>query len=592
VSRINEGLRHGKRPARRLHYADRCRNTRNQYARPTPLCWISSRASSIRSRRSFGAKSTHTVGRSHSNAGRKGLHPSHRRDQFRPRPRRRRPRPGDLGTADVILVGVSRSGKTPTSLYLSLQFGIRAANCPLIPETSTRMSLPTALQSYRGKLFGLSIAPERAARDPQRAPAQQQVRRPGELPLRSAAGGKTDVARRHTLGRTPRRNPSGNRHDHHAGVQAGTQGLLAAASLAILLEEADRHRRGDVERLGRTGHRDAYAVRGEVTGPLGQSSTLVPEQPRRPVPLGRRRRASLRRAVPWQPPSRGMNARLHRPSTPSKIERKKCAPIPARMDLRRPGEDRGLPTGQTCGTPAATAVRKIDPRFPGSWMFSRSRQSETLCGTGPGSGVLMTRGHPGRAHELGDAVEKAVREREARTRRNVFEKPADLRIGKERFRWRGSSRLTRRSPDTHAPDALAIPEERGVPVPARSRDDPASLIRALTCGLSLDWMDVTRCRRWRNPAKTSPRSEYRKSARYWRSAARASPRFSGAILCGFRTMSRNTRDTDRIRTRIGAKGAGGPFPDVAEHLPAAWPRCLLPRIRPRERDPIRPDWPL
>src|SRR3989475_497160 len=58
-------------------------------------------------------------------------------------------------------VGVSRSGKTPTSLYLSLQFGIRAANCPLIPEDFDRMSLPTALQSYRRKLYGLSIAPER-----------------------------------------------------------------------------------------------------------------------------------------------------------------------------------------------------------------------------------------------------------------------------------------------------------------------------------------------------------------------------------------------------------------------------------------------
>ena len=67
----------------------------------------------------------------------------------------------DLEKADVILVGVSRSGKTPTSLYLSLQFGIRAANCPLIPEDFDRMRLPAALQDYHGKLFGLSIAPER-----------------------------------------------------------------------------------------------------------------------------------------------------------------------------------------------------------------------------------------------------------------------------------------------------------------------------------------------------------------------------------------------------------------------------------------------
>jgi len=67
----------------------------------------------------------------------------------------------DLDKADVILVGVSRSGKTPTSLYLSLQFGVRAANYPLIPEDFDRMSLPRVLDGYRSKLYGLSIAPER-----------------------------------------------------------------------------------------------------------------------------------------------------------------------------------------------------------------------------------------------------------------------------------------------------------------------------------------------------------------------------------------------------------------------------------------------
>jgi regulator of PEP synthase PpsR (kinase-PPPase family) len=67
----------------------------------------------------------------------------------------------ELEKADVILVGVSRSGKTPTSLYLALQFGIRAANYPLIPEDFDRMGLPKVLDQYRHKLFGLSIAPER-----------------------------------------------------------------------------------------------------------------------------------------------------------------------------------------------------------------------------------------------------------------------------------------------------------------------------------------------------------------------------------------------------------------------------------------------
>jgi [pyruvate, water dikinase]-phosphate phosphotransferase / [pyruvate, water dikinase] kinase len=67
----------------------------------------------------------------------------------------------DLEGADVILIGVSRSGKTPTSLYLAMQYGIKAANYPLIPEDFDRGVLPAALPPYRHKLFGLSITPER-----------------------------------------------------------------------------------------------------------------------------------------------------------------------------------------------------------------------------------------------------------------------------------------------------------------------------------------------------------------------------------------------------------------------------------------------
>ncbi|KON79749.1 kinase/pyrophosphorylase [Azoarcus sp. PA01] len=68
---------------------------------------------------------------------------------------------GELADADVILVGVSRSGKTPTSLYLAVQFGVKAANYPLIPEDFDRNKLPGELHRHRGKLFGLTIAPER-----------------------------------------------------------------------------------------------------------------------------------------------------------------------------------------------------------------------------------------------------------------------------------------------------------------------------------------------------------------------------------------------------------------------------------------------
>jgi regulator of PEP synthase PpsR (kinase-PPPase family) len=66
-----------------------------------------------------------------------------------------------LQDAEVILVGVSRSGKTPTSLYLAMHFGIRVANYPIIPEDLERMALPGRLREFHNKLFGLSIEPER-----------------------------------------------------------------------------------------------------------------------------------------------------------------------------------------------------------------------------------------------------------------------------------------------------------------------------------------------------------------------------------------------------------------------------------------------
>lgn len=68
-----------------------------------------------------------------------------------------------LAEAEVILVGVSRSGKTPTSLYLAMQFGVKAANYPLIPEDFERDCLPSRLMPYRKKLYGLTIAPQRLA---------------------------------------------------------------------------------------------------------------------------------------------------------------------------------------------------------------------------------------------------------------------------------------------------------------------------------------------------------------------------------------------------------------------------------------------
>jgi len=61
--------------------------------------------------------------------------------------------------ADVILVGVSRSGKTPTCLYLALHYGLQAANYPLVGEDLEREKLPDPIAPHREKLVGLTIDP-------------------------------------------------------------------------------------------------------------------------------------------------------------------------------------------------------------------------------------------------------------------------------------------------------------------------------------------------------------------------------------------------------------------------------------------------
>lgn len=63
--------------------------------------------------------------------------------------------------ADVILVGVSRSGKTPSALYLALQYGVKAANYPFTDEDMEELSIPIFLKPYKKKLFGLTIDAQR-----------------------------------------------------------------------------------------------------------------------------------------------------------------------------------------------------------------------------------------------------------------------------------------------------------------------------------------------------------------------------------------------------------------------------------------------
>lgn len=78
----------------------------------------------------------------------------------------------DYDEADVLLVGVSRSGKTPTCLYLALHYSLRAANYPLTPEDLEADRLPEKLRRHRRKLFGLTI-------DPQRLQKIREERKPG-----------------------------------------------------------------------------------------------------------------------------------------------------------------------------------------------------------------------------------------------------------------------------------------------------------------------------------------------------------------------------------------------------------------------------
>ena len=65
----------------------------------------------------------------------------------------------NLDQAQVILLG----GKTPTSLYLAMQYGIRAANYPFIADDMDNLILPASLKPLQHKLFGLTINPERLA---------------------------------------------------------------------------------------------------------------------------------------------------------------------------------------------------------------------------------------------------------------------------------------------------------------------------------------------------------------------------------------------------------------------------------------------
>ena len=141
----------------------------------------------------------------------------------------------DLGKAQVILVGVSRCGKTPTSLYLALQFGIRAANFPLTPDDFADRKLPgVGRAASSDKLFGLTIQPERLREI-------REERRPGSkyaaldncrFEVREAE--HLMRARRHPDARHDDEVDRGDRDDDPASREAGAPHLLRATPIVTV----------------------------------------------------------------------------------------------------------------------------------------------------------------------------------------------------------------------------------------------------------------------------------------------------------------------------------------------------------------------
>ncbi|MFN7645513.1 MAG: pyruvate, water dikinase regulatory protein [Burkholderiales bacterium] len=161
VTRINhQGLIDGRRP---IVFSTLVNPEINEIVRTAQALFLDLIATFVEPLETeFGVKSTHTIGRFHAVAESdrykqriEAIHYSMAHDDGQMHK--------DLELADVIFVGVSRCGKTPTSLYLAVQHGIKAANYPLIPDDFERGRLPDVLYRYKDKMFGLTISPERLA---------------------------------------------------------------------------------------------------------------------------------------------------------------------------------------------------------------------------------------------------------------------------------------------------------------------------------------------------------------------------------------------------------------------------------------------
>jgi regulator of PEP synthase PpsR (kinase-PPPase family) len=244
--------------------------------------------------RELGLKSTHTIGRSHNIA----VNSEDYKNRIEAINFTLAHDDGQsargLEKADVILVGVSRSGKTPTSLYLAMQYGVKAANYPLIPEDFERGQLPSALPQHKPKIFGLSISPERLAevrheRRPNSRYAspencRYEVEAAERMMRREESAGSSTTANR---GRSWRRS---------SGSPARTTFLLISVARparagwqprqsARCCSTADRGGGGDVQRLDSLVDGDAKPA-------------LCERERRGPEPLSRHQNPERRRAIP------------------------------------------------------------------------------------------------------------------------------------------------------------------------------------------------------------------------------------------------------------------------------------------------------
>src|SRR5262249_58535426 len=96
---------------------------------------------------------------------------------------------GDYAHADVVMMGVSRVGKTPTCVYMALQYGVFAANYPLTEDDLEAGRLPARLEPFRAKLFGLTLRPGRLMQIRNERPPARRHAPPAQGPYATRAPG-------------------------------------------------------------------------------------------------------------------------------------------------------------------------------------------------------------------------------------------------------------------------------------------------------------------------------------------------------------------------------------------------------------------